>query len=65
MLEIDGKSYITEKEASKKYGYSLPWFRLSRKNGESPPFCRLSENSRILYPVEETNQWFKSKLSMK
>jgi len=64
MIEINGKHYITEKEASKKYGYSVPWFRLSRKQKDAPPFFRLRENGKILYSIEETDQWFQNRFNL-
>lgn len=63
MIEISGKIYITEKEASKRYGYSVPWFKLARKKENAPPFCRVNQTGRILYPTLETDEWFVNKMN--
>lgn len=64
MIEIMGKSYLTEKEASKRYGYSISWFRITRKKnkGEYPKYIKLQGKGRVLYPLLETDQWFLTNL---
>lgn len=65
MIEIMGKEYLTLKDASKRYGYSPSWFTRERENGKGPPYVQLRENSRVLYPLEETDAWFMNKLQEK
>ena len=64
MIVINGTQYLTEKEVSKKFGYSVPWFKKERMKENSPPFCRLSKNGRIFYPMQETEQWFQNRFDM-
>ena len=63
MRKIMGIDYITDKEASLRYGYSESWFQQRRSHGNSPPFIRLN-NSRILYPIEKTDKWFKDNMEV-
>ncbi len=53
------KKYLTEKEASQRYGYSVFWFQRSRWKGNGPKFIKVNRH-HILYPVELTDQWFES-----
>jgi hypothetical protein len=64
MIEINGKQYLTEKEVSRKYGFSVPWFRKERTKKNKPPFCKLSKNGRVFYPLIETELWFQEKINM-
>ena len=51
------KLYITEKEAVIRYGYSRSWFQRARWEGYSPPFIKV-HGGRVLYPLQQTDQWF-------
>jgi len=62
MIEILGKNYLSVKEASKRYGYSIHWFQARIFKKEKPSFLQLEGKGRIYYPVEETDQWFKDQL---
>lgn len=62
MVEIMGKKYICDKEASKRYGYSRSWFRSARSTGNSPTYIKLKGKGRVLYPLAETDQWFEINL---
>lgn len=62
MIEIMGKKYLTDKESSKRYGYSIHWFQAKRSRKEKPSFIQIEGKGRIYYPVEETDQWFKDQL---
>lgn len=62
MIEIMNKKYLTDKEASARYGYSISWFKKGRKDGFGPKYVQLKNHARILYPFEETEEWFKKKL---
>jgi predicted DNA-binding transcriptional regulator AlpA len=60
-----GKKFITTKEASKRYGMSVEWFKKRRNKKLCPKFIQLSENGVIFYPFEETENWFKKQIEMK
>ncbi len=63
MVEILGVKYITDKEASQLYGYSVSWFQKRRHKKLPPPYIRLLEgNGKIFYPIEELNKWFKDNI---
>lgn len=62
MIEILGKKFISEKEASKRYGYSRSWFQRMRYVKAGPTFNRITKSSKILYPIDDTDQWFKNHL---
>lgn len=61
MIELLGKTYINEKEAALRYGYSRDWFRKSRCQGDGPPFVKVHEG-KILYSIDETDQWFRNNM---
>lgn len=52
------KLYINEQEASGRYNYSRQWFQRERWKGTGPPFMKI--RGKILYPLEQTDQWFAS-----
>lgn len=54
--EIMGKKYLSDKDASRRYGYSQSWFQFSRYSHTGPSFFKLQ--GKILYPLEETDHWF-------
>lgn len=62
-MEIFGKYYITEKEASQRYGYSVYWFQHQRWLKQGPKFIRGSKN-RIFYPLDETDGFFRKKFDL-
>ncbi len=64
MLEILGKKYIAPKEAAQRYGYSVSWFEKRRLNAKDPKFIRIKKGYKVLYPVDETDAWFKKLISM-
>jgi hypothetical protein len=53
------KIYLTEREASQRYGYSVQWFQRERWKGTGPQFMKIN-GGRVLYPVEHTDAWFAS-----
>jgi len=62
MIEIDKVKYITVKEASKRYGFSISWFKKKRFE-KTPPFStRFLNRGKILYPLESTDRWFKENI---
>lgn len=62
MIAIIGKEYLTLKEASKRYGHSCSWFVREREKGEGPPYIQIKERGRVLYPLQETDEWFKKRI---
>ena len=59
MINIMGKNYITDKEAAQLYGYSRSWFILQRHKKKGPKFVKLNDRGKILYPVHDTDEYFK------
>lgn len=62
MMEIFGTKYLTDKEASHRYGYSVSWFQKARYKNISPPYMRLQGKGRVFHPVTETDEWFKNNM---
>lgn len=60
MLEIQGKKYISPKEASHQYCYSQSWLEKSRKNGSGPKWIKVGEKPRgkIYYEKNSLDEWF-------
>lgn len=67
MIDILGKKYITEKEATTFYPYSEAWFRkkrLDKKKGlNCPPFIQMHKKGKIYYPVVALENWFRKKIA--
>jgi len=51
---------IDEQQAAERYGLSRSWFQRARWAGNGPPYMKLQ--GRVLYPLEETDCWFKAHL---
>lgn len=67
MIELMGIKYISDKEASKRYGYSKSWFMNKRAQGQGagPPYIQLGmKKTRVLYPLDRTDEWFKELIRM-
>ena len=56
---INNTKYLTEREASQRYGYSLAWFQKKRQVDSGPPYVK-SETGRVRYPIEELDKWFET-----
>lgn len=56
MIDILGIKYITEKEASLRYGYSTSWFQQKRSQNLPPPFVKLK--GKVLYSLDKLDKWF-------
>lgn len=66
MIDILGKKYLTDKEASERYGYSQRWFIQQRQLSKGPKYFQLKgTKGRVLYPLIETDKWFKDNLEEK
>ena len=51
------KIYMSEAEASNRYGYCKQWFQRQRWLGTGPQFLKVNEG-KILYPIDLTDEWF-------
>lgn len=51
------KLYLTETEATGRYGYSRQWYQRQRWLGTGPKFIKVN-GGRVLYPIKETDSWF-------
>ena len=60
MIEILGKKYLTQKEASQKFGFSVSWFEKQRSHKKPPPYIKIQ--GKILYDLETLERWFKNQL---
>lgn len=64
MPEILGKKYLTQKEASRRYGMSEAWFQKRRQRSLRPEYIKFENGKNIYYPQIETDQWFEHQLRM-
>lgn len=64
MINIMGTKYLTEKEASTRYGQSVHWFQKQRYLKKPPPYVKFQQQGRVYYPLDETDKWFKENLTM-
>lgn len=64
MIEIMGTKYLTDKEASQRYGYSTAWFQKQRSLKNPPPFVKLQGRGKVYYPLEKVDQWFKENMTL-
>lgn len=59
-----GKVYISDKEASVRYGYSQAWFQKRRHKKMGPPFIKLQGKGKVFYSMEDTDKWFKDNMQI-
>ena len=58
-----GIKFLTDKEASERYGYSRSWFQHKRNTNYGPPFVKMIGGaSRVLYNLKNTDAWFSERL---
>lgn len=62
MIEINNEKYITDKEASHLYGYSVSWFQKQRHKKLPPPFIKIQGKGKVYYSVNELNKWFSNNI---
>ena len=62
MLFIDGVEYITDKQASAKYGLSQSWFKNARYKNRGPNYFKI--NGHIYYKTDIIDQWFQENLKI-
>ena len=60
MIDLFGKKYITDKEAAKKYSYSVTWFKMQRCKKLEPHYIKL--HGRVYYEVDVLDKYFKEKI---
>ena len=65
MLIIMDEPYLTDKEASKRYGYSQSWFQRMRAEGKGPKTIQIIKGGRVLYPQLSTDEWFIERMKEK
>ena len=62
MLKIVDKVYLSTKEASRRYGFSVKWFEMKRWKRLEPKAVKVAGKGRVYYPLEETDNWFRQAL---
>jgi len=62
MLELNGIKYLSDKEASSKYGYSRSWFQRQRHKKLPPPFIKIQGKGKVYYSMNELDKWFKDNI---
>lgn len=62
MKDILGVKYMTDKEASQRYGYSKAWFQKQRYLKLPPNYFQFNGKGKVYYSLEETDKWFKENL---
>ncbi len=60
MKEIMERQYMTAKEASARYGYSMSWFGWRRHRKMGPPYVKMV--NKIYYEKDMTDVWFRSNM---
>jgi hypothetical protein len=62
MPNILGKDYITRKEASRRYGLSVSWFKARQHHHQEPRFIKIQGSARVYYDLLKTDEWFKNNM---
>lgn len=62
MLTLNGIEYITEKEASKRFGFSVSWFKKLRQKKEAPRHVKIMGRGKVYYPVKDLAEWFRDNI---
>ena len=55
-----GQNYLTTKEASTKYGYSVSWFEQRRIDNNGPPYMQMEGKGKVYYSEKDLEAWFKT-----
>jgi antibiotic biosynthesis monooxygenase (ABM) superfamily enzyme len=63
MVTYMGEVYLTEREAAKRYNYSVYWFQKKRYEQRGPRYKKVGMSRRVLYPLIETDEWFKNQIN--
>lgn len=63
MIRFMNLDCINEKEAASRYGYSVKWFQLMRRKEDGPPYYQIKKKGKVLYAVNELEEWFRKKLA--
>ena len=56
LLNENSQRGLTEKQAAQRWPYSVPWFQRKRHEGGGPPYLKVG--GRVIYPIEELDNWF-------
>ena len=62
MIEILNEKFISDKEASHLYGYSVSWFQKQRYKKQPPPFVKIQGKGKVYYSIKELDEWFKNNI---
>ena len=62
MITLNGIDYITEKEASKRFGFSVSWFRKLRHQHLAPKNIKILGRGKVYYSLKEITEWFKNNI---
>jgi hypothetical protein len=54
------KRFITEKEVSQSYGYSISWLQKQRHLKKPPPYFK--DQGKVLYDVDKLEKWFNERM---
>jgi len=65
MITIMGVQFLSVKEAANRYGYSVEWFKKKRALKCGPKFIQMEGGTRVLYPIDQTDEWFKKRMREK
>lgn len=63
MIKILGVEYISDKESSLRYGYSVDWFKKRRLEKKEPNYIKLQ--GKVLYHLHDTDEWFRKNIQLK
>jgi hypothetical protein len=55
---MDKSNYLTEKQASVRYGKSQSWFQKKRHHKLPPLWIKFEGKRTIYYSIAETDKWF-------
>lgn len=62
MSKVIGIEYLSVKEASRRYGRSISWFRERKKNKKAPYPFQLGGKGKLFYHLEKTDTWFQENM---
>jgi len=63
MMIMFNRKYITDKEASERFCYSISWFQKQRMSGQNPPYIKIGRK-KIFYDLEALETWFKKHMQL-
>lgn len=60
MIKLLGLEYLTDKEASLKFGFSQGWFKKVRVQKRGPAYIKIQ--GKVLYEITQLEKWFKEQI---